>query len=60
MDQLAADYPNMVTVMSLGESYQGRDMKMIKVSTGTATQKMWIDGGKTRRKVIAILVGTDT
>ncbi|CAG0886689.1 unnamed protein product [Darwinula stevensoni] len=58
MDQLAEDYPDMVTVMSIGSSYEDRDMKLIKVSTGSATQKMWIDGGIHAREWIAPAVVT--
>ncbi|CAG0886690.1 unnamed protein product [Darwinula stevensoni] len=58
LDQLAEDYPEMVTVMSIGSSFEGRDMKLIKVSTGTASQKMWIDGGIHAREWIAPAVVT--
>ena len=46
LDELAATYPNLVTVFSIGQSFEGRDLKMIKISSNPeANQKIWIDAG---------------
>lgn len=46
MDYLAATY-DYVSVSSIGESYEGRDMKVLSVCKGGCGNKpaMWIDGG---------------
>ncbi|CAG0886878.1 unnamed protein product [Darwinula stevensoni] len=58
LDELAASYPDLVTVFSIGESFEGRDLKMIKISSGVATQKIWIDAGIHAREWIAPATAT--
>jgi len=47
MYALADTFPNMVTVTVMGQSYEGRDMPMMKISTGgSGTKKaIFVDGG---------------
>jgi len=46
MRELATSYPNLVTVTNQGQSYEGRDMLMMKISTGGTNKKaIFVDGG---------------
>ncbi|CAG0886879.1 unnamed protein product [Darwinula stevensoni] len=58
LDELAVTYPDLVTVFSIGESFEGRDLKMIKISSGVATQKIWIDAGIHAREWISPATAT--
>jgi hypothetical protein len=46
MNDLAATFPDLVTVTSQGKSYEDRDILMMKISTGgTGKHAIFIDGG---------------
>lgn len=51
MDHLQVTFPNYVKIITIGKSYEGRDLKVIKISSGrfsdgSAKPAAWIDGGK--------------
>lgn len=49
MDGLAEKYPSMVSVYHIGNSTEGRPLKVLKISTGGSRQDkpaVWIDGGR--------------
>ena len=47
IDELAAAYPNMVTVTSTGKSFEGNDMPMLKISTGgSGKNAIFAESGK--------------
>ena len=49
INELAATYPNMVTVTSAGQSYEGNDMPLVKISTGGSGKNViFAEGGKLR------------
>lgn len=48
---LAFRYPSIAEVITIGHSYEGQPIKMIKISTGTnkggeAKPAIWIDAGE--------------
>jgi murein tripeptide amidase MpaA len=50
LDHLAFKYPQIAEVLSIGKSFEGRALKIIKISTGAnknGEQKpsIWIDAG---------------
>ena len=46
LDELAATYPDIATVTDVGTSYEGRTMKLLKLSTGGDNKEIiWSDGG---------------
>jgi hypothetical protein len=46
-NEIAAAHPNMVTVSSIGRSYENRAIPMVKISTGGSGKKaIVVDGGK--------------
>lgn len=47
LDEVAAAYPDIATTEVLGKSYEGREMKAIKISTGGNGNKpgILVDGG---------------
>ena len=46
INELATNFPNLVTVSSIGKSYEGRDMPLVKISTGgSGKNAIVIDGG---------------
>ncbi|CAL8101899.1 unnamed protein product [Orchesella dallaii] len=48
MDSLAEKYPSMVSVFHVGNSTEGRPLKVLKISTGEARADkpaVWLDGG---------------
>jgi hypothetical protein len=46
MDSMAEQYPALVSVESYGMSTEGRDMKVLKISTGGSNKPaVWMDGG---------------
>ncbi|KOB52182.1 hypothetical protein OBRU01_26274, partial [Operophtera brumata] len=54
MDYLAKTYPSIVSVKSIGKSYEGRDLKVLRISNGQATNKaVFIDGGIHAREWIS-------
>ncbi|XP_046673648.1 carboxypeptidase B-like [Homalodisca vitripennis] len=54
MDYLAQTYPNLVSVQTIGNSVEGRPLKVIKISSGEPNSKaVWIDGGTHAREWIS-------
>jgi hypothetical protein len=51
MDELAAAN-DFVEVETIGQSHQGRDLKVLKINTANAEKKFWIDGGLHAREWI--------
>ena len=47
-EYLAITYPDICQTEVIGKSFQGRNLKLLKVSTGGDGNKpaIWIDGGK--------------
>ncbi|KAK1122188.1 hypothetical protein K0M31_009414 [Melipona bicolor] len=63
LEYLALRYPNIAEVITLGHSYEGQPIKMIKISTGTnkdgeAKPAIWIDAGIHAREWIGSAVAT--
>lgn len=59
MDDLSEKYPSMVTVFNIGNSTEGRPMKVMKISTGPAREDkpaIWLDGGKLIFKFIFLFL----
>jgi murein tripeptide amidase MpaA len=53
MDQLAARYP-FVTTVSIGKSFDGRDMKVIQIlKAGPGKPNIWIEAGSAPTKIIS-------
>jgi hypothetical protein len=49
LDYLATTYPNIVQVISIGNSIEGRPINLVKISSSTtsaATPAFFIDGGR--------------
>ena len=57
LDALVARHPDKAETFSLGKSYQGRDMKAIRISAnvGSSSSKpiIWVDGGIHAREWIS-------
>ena len=56
MDYLVQTYPDLVSTEVIGQSYEGRNMRILKICKGgTCGQKpaMWIDGGIHSREWVA-------
>ncbi|KAF4524147.1 hypothetical protein B566_EDAN012152 [Ephemera danica] len=54
LDYLANTYPEICQVQVIGRSSEGRDIKLLKVSTGGAPKPaIWVDGGIHAREWIA-------
>ncbi|CAG9564612.1 unnamed protein product [Danaus chrysippus] len=54
MDYLAKTYPKIVSVNSIGKSYEGRDLKVLRISDGKPSNKaVFIDGGIHAREWIS-------
>ncbi|XP_069947767.1 carboxypeptidase B isoform X2 [Cherax quadricarinatus] len=45
LDGSVADFPALLSVYSAGETYEGRDIRVVKVSTGGSKPVIWIDCG---------------
>lgn len=46
MDYLSQTYPNVVTTQTIGNTVQGKALKLVKVSSGEPNStSIWIDGG---------------
>lgn len=46
LDELAEKYPRLVSTRSIGKSSQGRDLKIVKISSGGKDKPIfWLDGG---------------
>lgn len=56
MDSLAEQYPSLVTIFNIGNSTEGRPLKVMKISTGGANSNkpaIWLDGGIHAREWIS-------
>jgi len=55
LQELAVNYPQLVTLESIGKSYQGRDMVVIKISSGGGGTRpvILVDGGIHAREWVA-------
>ncbi|XP_023248304.1 carboxypeptidase A2-like [Copidosoma floridanum] len=63
LDYLASKYPQIVEVVSIGKSFEGRPLKIVKVSTGANVNgepkpTIWIDAGMHAREWISVAVTT--
>ncbi|XP_065211305.1 carboxypeptidase B-like [Planococcus citri] len=61
MDYLQMTFPNYVKIITIGKSFEGRDLKVIRISSGrfsdgSAKPAAWIDGGMRAREWISIVV----
>ncbi|KAJ0173500.1 hypothetical protein K1T71_010649 [Dendrolimus kikuchii] len=45
LDDLVAAYPDIVTMINIGKSYEGRDIKGIKISHGPGRRSIFLEGG---------------
>lgn len=59
-DELAERYPNKVSTILIGKTWEGRDLKVSKISKAAAGTKLafWIDAGVHAREWIAPAMGT--
>jgi murein tripeptide amidase MpaA len=55
IDQMKHTYNDYVTVLNIGKSYEGRDLKAMKISISSNSSKkaLWFDGGIHAREWIA-------
>ncbi|KAK4036131.1 hypothetical protein OUZ56_028196 [Daphnia magna] len=54
VNEIAAAHPNLVTVSSIGRTHEGRDMPLVKISSGGAGKKaIVVDGGIHAREWIS-------
>ncbi|XP_068617982.1 carboxypeptidase B-like isoform X1 [Battus philenor] len=54
MDYLAETYPKIISVNTIGKSYEGRNLKVLRISDGKPTNKaVFIDGGIHAREWIS-------
>lgn len=54
LDYLANTYPDLCSVQTIGQSAEGRILKVIRISNGNANNKaIWIDGGTHAREWIS-------
>ncbi|XP_016841765.1 carboxypeptidase B isoform X3 [Nasonia vitripennis] len=54
LDYLANTYPQLCSVMTIGRSVEGRELKVLRISKGTANAPaLWIDGGIHAREWIS-------
>ncbi|XP_076762884.1 carboxypeptidase B [Xylocopa sonorina] len=63
LDYLALRYPKLVELVTIGHSYEGQPIKMVKVSTGPNKEgetkpAIWIDAGMHAREWIGSAVAT--
>jgi len=56
LDTLAAEFPQYASVSTIGKTYQGRPMKIIKIQSNPSVPKktIWLDGGLHAREWIAV------
>ncbi|XP_029951459.1 carboxypeptidase A1-like isoform X6 [Salarias fasciatus] len=58
-DQLVAENPNLVSKIVIGQSYEGRDLNVLKFSTGGSNRPaIWIDTGIHSREWVTQASGT--
>ncbi|XP_055551619.1 carboxypeptidase B-like [Wyeomyia smithii] len=54
MEYLGKTYPDLCSTKSIGKSFQGRDMKVLRISNGNPSNSaVWIDGGIHAREWIS-------
>lgn len=53
LDEIAASYPSIAKVQTLGKSFEGREMKAIKLSSGSGKPAVFVDGGIHAREWIS-------
>lgn len=53
LDDLATTYPSIVTVIIGGSSYEGRQIKGIKISHGSGRRSIFVEGGIHSREWIS-------
>ncbi|PSN39518.1 hypothetical protein C0J52_24345 [Blattella germanica] len=54
LQELATNYPNLVTLQTIGQSYEGRDLVIIKISSGgSGNPAVLVDAGIHAREWIA-------
>lgn len=54
LDYLSETYPKLCSVINIGKSIQGRDLRVLKISNGAVGNKaIWIDGGIHAREWIS-------
>ncbi|XP_013793770.1 carboxypeptidase B-like, partial [Limulus polyphemus] len=60
LESLASEHSDIASNISIGMSYEGRDLKVIKISGGTLKDKpiLWIDSGIHAREWISITTTT--
>ncbi|KAJ8687276.1 hypothetical protein QAD02_023070 [Eretmocerus hayati] len=59
LDYLANTYPHICSVMTIGKSHEGRDLKVLRISKGEENAPaIWIDGGIHAREWISPAVVT--
>ncbi|KAL4711506.1 hypothetical protein ACJJTC_000522 [Scirpophaga incertulas] len=59
MDDLVTEYPYLCTVIVIGRSSEGRDIKVLRISNGNPENiGVWIDGGIHPREWISVAVVT--
>ncbi|XP_045488617.1 carboxypeptidase A4-like [Pieris rapae] len=59
MENLAKEYPYLCTVMIIGKSVEGRDLKLLKISNGDSSNPgVWLDGTIHPREWISAAVVT--
>lgn len=61
IDYLAATYPNLCSVKTIGSSIEGRPLRVLKISSGRPRRKaIWVDGGIHAREWISVATVTYT
>lgn len=60
LNYLADSYPNLVQLVSIGSSYEGRPLYVVRVSSSSSGSKpaVWVDGGIHAREWISPAVAT--
>ncbi|XP_071540497.1 carboxypeptidase B-like [Panulirus ornatus] len=53
LEYLQGQYPNLVTVLDIGQSFENRTLHVVKVSSGPDKPAIWIDAGIHAREWIA-------
>jgi len=53
-DSMAAQYSNLASLTSIGSSYEGRDMRVMKISSGSGRPAIFLDSGIHAREWITI------
>lgn len=54
LDEIARSNSKVATIETIGKSFEGRDLKVIKISSGSSSgkKKIWIDAGLHAREWI--------